>query len=165
MNKENFAEVVRQYHAKVFRLCFGMLGAQDQADDAAQDIFVKAYERLDSFREQTRFSTWLFRLASNHCLDLLRARRHRKTEPLEVAIDHISERDQAPIQDLAQHLLSQLTVDHRLILTLREYKGLNYQEIAEVMDLSLDGVKSLLKRARQDLLKKFDTFQATQTSK
>ena len=142
-----------------------MLGAADQADDAAQDIFVKAYERLPSFKEESSFGTWLYRLASNHCLDLLRARSRRKTESLESLVSEPAETPGSSAGELAHHLLSLLSADHRLILSLRELQGLTYDEIAQVLGLSLDAVKAKLRRARIELQEKYDTFAPQKASK
>lgn len=161
---EAYASLVRRYHSRVYQLCYGMLGAAHKADDAAQDVFVKAYTRLAQFRGDSAFSTWLYRLTSNHCLDLLRARTRHKTDSwdhlLETQGDRVEALLQSPtppegvsdeLKETVNALLAELKPEYRTVLTLREMQGLTYEEIASVLDTSLDSVKARLKRARHQL--------------
>ena len=154
---------MRRHHAPIEGLCASLLGDPVRAEDAAQEVFLKAYRSLPGFRLDSTFSTWLYRIASNHCLDLLRRRGREKSESL----DALGEKDGEPSdaglpsvegeeravedRDLVERLLSSLPPDYRLILTLREVQGLSYHEIAEAMDCSLDSVKARLRRAREKL--------------
>lgn len=162
-DREAYTELIRRNHAAVMGLCLSMLNNRPQAEDAAQDIFIKAYRSLDKFREDSSFSTWLYRIASNHCLDLLRQRSRERADSLENLLDKEGDRAQrlffaeppavlAPEDaDLIERALSRLPPDYRLILTLREVQGLNYKELAEALECSLDAVKARLKRARRSL--------------
>ena len=157
-----FAELIRRHHARVLGLCLSMLGGRAQADDAAQEVFLKAYQSLDKFKGSSALSTWLYRIASNHCLDLLRKEARQKAESLEAILEGeggaverlLSEPDQqrrAEDADLIERVLRALPPDYRLILTLREIEGLSYEEIMEAMDCTLDSVKARLRRARESL--------------
>ena len=157
-----FGELIRRHHARIAGLCVSLLGGPSQADDAAQEIFLKAYQSLDKFRGTSAFSTWLYRIASNHCLDVLRAQSRRRSESLEAALEHeggrlerlLTEPDaqkKAEDADLVERALGALPPDYRLILTLRESQGLSYEEIMETMDCSMDSVKARLRRARESL--------------
>jgi RNA polymerase sigma-70 factor (ECF subfamily) len=161
---EAYAALVRRYHPKVYQLCYGMLGAADRADDAAQEAFIKAFTRLSQFRGESAFSTWLYRLTSNHCLDVLRARTRHKTDSWDQLLETQGERIEALLQaptppegisdelkETIHTLLAELKPEYRAILTLREMQGLTYEEMARVLDTSLDSVKARLKRARQQL--------------
>ena len=163
-DSEAYAALVRRYHTRVYQLCYGMLGASDKADDAAQDVFVKAFSRLSQFRGDAAFSTWLYRMTSNHCLDLLRARTRHKTDSWDQLLETQGERIEALLQaptppegpsdelkETVNALLAELKPEYRTVLTLREMQGLTYEEIARVLDTSLDSVKARLKRARQQL--------------
>ena len=163
-DSEAYAALVRRYHTRVYQLCYGMLGASDKADDAAQDVFVKAFSRLSQFRGDAAFSTWLYRMTSNHCLDLLRARTRHKTDSWDQLLETQGERIEALLQaptppegpsdelkETVNTLLAELKPEYRTVLTLREMQGLTYEEIARVLDTSLDSVKARLKRARQQL--------------
>ncbi len=158
-----FAELVRRHQPAVLGLCRTMLGDADEADDAAQEAFLKAWRSLGGFSGGSRFGTWLYRIASNHCLDLLRARSRRATQSLDELVEAESPALQRALgtgapasaaleaSDLAARLLATLPEEQRLALVLRETQGLRYDEIAEVMGCSVDSVKARLKRARETL--------------
>ncbi len=167
-----FAELIRRSHARVFSLCVSMLGDRTSAEDAAQEVFLKAYQSLNKFKGTSAFTTWLYRVASNHCLDLLRKSARRRSESLEAVLeaegDRIQfllkapdEQRQAEDRDLVERVLSCLPPDYRLILTLREVQGLSYEEIMETMDCSLDSVKARLRRARESLENSLRHFSET----
>ena len=139
-----------------------MLSDATLAEDAAQDIFIKAYQALGRFQAKSSFSTWLYRIATNHCLDLLRKRRRYQTESWEALLEKDRQRMEALFSVSSEHLskeyaellkqlLSHLSVTSRTILVLREIEGLTYEEIANTLQCSLDAVKSRLKRARQEI--------------
>lgn len=165
-------------------LCMSLLRDAGEAEDAAQEIFIKTYQSLRSFQGNSKFSTWLYRIAANHCKDLLRKRIREKTESLEALVEKSNEesrsswepsvdpRSAREASQRTEQLLSMLSPDERLILTLREAQGLNYQEIAETLHCSVDAVKARLRRARQSVAEKIsdyrqagDTFQVWETSK
>lgn len=160
--KEAYAELIQRHHPRILGLCLSLLQDPSLAEDAAQETFLKAYRSLKKFRAASLFSTWLTRIASNHCLDLLRKRAQEKTESLETLLEregdqiqHLFSKPDASMPaentDLLDRVLSHLSPEHRLILTLREVQGLNYKDLAEALDCSLDAVKGRLKRARQNL--------------
>ena len=143
--------------------CLSMLQNHSEAEEAAQDIFIKAYQYLPKFKGNSSFSTWLYRITTNHCLDQLRKRNRRRTFSLDALIEEEGDRihglfsttavaaSQMEQRDLAGKILSTLPEDYRTILTLREADGLEYQEIADVLNCSLDAVKGRLSRARKTL--------------
>ena len=148
-----FEELVRRHAPRVRALCLSMLRDEAEADDAAQEAFLKAWRKLSSFGGESSFATWLHRIAANQCLDALRVRARRRSEPLEAAPEPASPSGAAALEaaDLAARLLAALPEDQRLALTLRELQGLSYEEIAAVMECSLDSVKARLRRARRTL--------------
>lgn len=159
--RDAFAHLIRRHHPAIVGLCASMLHDPSQAEDAAQETFLKAFRSLDRFRRDSAFSTWVYRIASNHCLDLLRRRARERSESLEAFEEREGERvrelfaakPDSPVSaedaDLLDRVLAELPEDYRLILTLREIQGLNYKEMADTLDCSLDAVKARLKRARQ----------------
>lgn len=166
-DKQAYGDLVRRHQARLIRLCTSLLKNETEAQDAAQEAFVKAYHALNNFRDDATFSTWIYRIASNHCLDLLRARRPVESfEQLLETQSHgiqrfLSQKDpRRAIEDadLTGRLLSSLPENYRLVLTLREAEGLSYQEIAEVMGVTLDSVKALLQRARHEIEEKMRHF-------
>lgn len=152
-DREAFAALARAHAPRVRALCLSMLRNEAEADDAAQEAFLKAWRKLGSFDGGSAFSTWLHRIAANQCLDALRARARRRTEPLDGAPEPVSPPTAGALEaaDLAARLLTALPEDQRLALTLRELQGHTYEEIAAIMDCSLDSVKARLRRARRTL--------------
>jgi len=166
--QEDYAELVRRHHAKVMGLCLSMLGPA-QAEDAAQEVFLKAYGSLSEFHGEAAFSTWLYRIASNQCLDMTRRAARKAEDSLDTLLEAEGDRIQALLaepdkaqgeeaRDLVGRVLALLPPEYRLILTLREVQGLDYKELMEALDCSMDSVKARLRRARQSFLEKLRHF-------
>lgn len=152
--------------------CFSMLSNRTDAEEAAQDVFVKAYQSLPKFKGNSTFSTWLYRITANHCLDVLRKRNRRRTVSWDSLLEQEGEKvhrlfstpsnsgSQMEDRQLTDKILSTLPEDYRTILTLREADSLEYQEIAEILGCSLDAVKGRLARARKSLQENLRPFLA-----
>lgn len=148
--QDDYAELIRRHHAKVMGVCLGMLSDAASAEDAAQDVFLKAYRSLADFKGTSSFGTWLYRVAANRCLDILRQRTRRAEDPLEGIKEEPREiRDASEEKELVARVLAKLPEDYRLILTLREMEDLSYTELTQVLDCSMDAVKARLQRARK----------------
>lgn len=153
--------------------CLSMLSNHTEAEEAAQDVFVKAYQALERFKGNSSFSTWLYRITANHCLDMLRKRNRRRTVSWEGLVEQEGEQihrlfatshtgeSETENRELIDKILSTLPQDYRTILTLREADGLEYQEISEVLGCSLDAVKGRLARARKQLQENLRHFLGT----
>jgi RNA polymerase sigma-70 factor (ECF subfamily) len=150
-DREAFASLVRGHEVRVRSLCLSILRNPAEADDAAQDVFIKAYKSLSSFRFESSLSTWLYRIAHRRCLDLLRSGARRRTEPLDALDSGLLQEKAPPERGDAERILAVLSPEERLVLTLREVQGLSYEEMAAVLETTLDGVKGRLKRARRTL--------------
>ncbi len=161
-NRNAYAELVRKYEGRVRGYCLIVLSNATLADDAAQEIFIKAYQALSQFRGNASFSTWLYRIAANHCMDILRKTARRKTESWEALLEKEGEKIESLFvarsdiksteqKELLAKLLSHLSKKSREILVLREIHGLSYQELANTLECSVDAVKSRLKRARREI--------------
>jgi RNA polymerase sigma-70 factor (ECF subfamily) len=173
-NTEAFADLVRTHQARVRLACLVLLGNKDEADDAAQDVFIKAYKGLAGFKAEASFITWLLRIAENHCRDRLRSRKSRRTDSLDAlaaekgdAMEGLFRRSadaqETPVYsaqdyELLGRLFGALPQDDREILALREVEMLSYEEIARNLDISLAAVKSRLRRAREALTNKCRHF-------
>ena len=171
---EAFGTLVRAHQARVRLVCLARLGRRDEADDAAQDVFVKAFQALPNFKGDSSFGTWMVRITDNHCLDILRTRKRHRTESLEAMLEakgdafdgllsRMNSAESPPPYspddlDLLGRLYAALPEDDREILTLREVEELPYEEIARRLSCSLDAVKGRLKRARQNLIDKCRPF-------
>ena len=161
-----FELLVLEYEKNVFNLALRMMKNREDAMDAAQDAFLKAYNSIDNFRGDSKFSVWLYRIVSNVCLDALRIRSRRAENSLSVEDDEgdetqldIPDEDLSPQTLLERKLsieavrrgLDSLPRDHRQILLLREIQGLSYEEIGQILDLEPGTVKSRIFRARKKL--------------
>ncbi len=168
-----YAELVRRHHPKVIALCQSMLTNTAAAEDAAQETFLKVYSSLKDFRGDAAFSTWLFRIAANKCLDFKRKSARTRTTSLDFLLEEHGEGIQRLMAgpgperstedaQLVEKILSCLPDAYRLILTLRELNGLTYQEIAQTMNCSVDSVKARLQRARRGFLGRLRHFEVPQ---
>jgi RNA polymerase sigma-70 factor (ECF subfamily) len=157
-----FEALVRAYEKTVYNLALRMLGDQQDALDASQEAFFRAYRALDSFRGDSKFSVWLYRLASNVCLDMLRKRSQAQVVSLsdeegeELSIPDSSPGPEAALEKkelrrMVRQGLAQLDPAFRQVLILREISGLSYEEIAAVTGLEPGTVKSRIFRARKKL--------------
>ncbi len=159
-----FGELVRIHENKVYHLALRMCGSAEDAGDIAQDAFLAAWRGLPSFRGESGFSTWLYRLVSNAAIDHLRRTRHQRGN---VSLDdeelNLDAADPAPgpqesaeeedLKSLVQDGLNRLGDDHRTVLVMREVQELSYEEISHTLGIDLGTVKSRLARARSALRK------------
>ena len=159
-----FEQLVHLYETRVLALTTRMCKNPADAEEAAQEAFLSAWQGLPFFRGDASFSTWLYRLASNACVDLLRREgRHRSAAgpslndeevQLEVPDTAPSPQEQAERSELRQQIeagLQALTPDHRQVLLLREMHQLSYDEIAQTLDVDVGTVKSRINRGRKQL--------------
>ena len=164
---ELFVHLYDRYYAKVFRLAFGMTAEREQADDLAQDIFLRVYRQIDAFRMDSTFATWFYRIAFNHCLTYLRRQRWRRLMVTTSDLPNVHEvGDDQPrnladasllkqeIQSEVRRALLSLKPKARLFVFLKDIEGLSYDEIAEQLDCSPGTVASGLSRARHLLARK-----------
>ena len=159
-DQQAFANLVSRYQRQVYNLSYRMLGNPEDAEDAAQEVFLRAYTALPSFELGRKFSSWLLSIASNLCIDILRRRRFAWT-----SLEDVSFRLVSPIEEPSgavlrqeqagqmQHLLQCLPEKYRLVVVLRYWYDLAYEEIAATTGLSLNTVKTRLHRARLMLAK------------
>jgi len=169
-----FGELVQQHQRIVYNLTYRMLGEAREAEDAAQETFLRAYEHLARYDPNRSFKTWLLAIASNHCIDRLRKRRltwlsldeplpphpaltSKTTAPEESAIEVES-------SAAMQAMLGDLPPDYRIVIVLRYWYDMSYVEIAETLETTESAVKSRLFRARQALAEKLQANSAAQMS-
>lgn len=165
---EAFAQLMRDNEKRIYNLTLRMTGNPEDAMDLAQEAFLNAWRGLKFFKGDSAFSTWVYRLASNACIDFLRRQKRRQdiSVPMPTYEDDDSQPDipddrflpeqELERQELRQAVLQgleQLSLEHRQVLVMREINGLSYQEIADVLDLEAGTVKSRIARARISLRK------------
>ena len=178
-----FEKLLLDNQTNVYNLSLKMLGNPEDAMDASQEAFLRAFRSLDSFQGDSRFSVWLYRLTSNVCIDILRKKRRRTEVSLTVVNDEDEESElEIPderfspdaVLDKAERVravregLQKLPEEYRRILTLREISGMSYEELADTLELELGTVKSKLFRARKKLcsiLMESGNFSETDASK
>ncbi len=167
-----FDELVLRHKDTMFNLCYKFLRDYHEANDSAQEIFIKVYRSLKNFRFQSSFSTWLYRIAVNTCKNRLKSLDYRFKKRIKSLDSHgsannnpssdIADESRSPMVELEKKersLLVQKAIDSlpgskRTMVILRDIEGLPYDEIAEITGFNLGTVKSKLARARSDLRKK-----------
>lgn len=161
-DKVAFGKLIDAYQRPVYNLAYRMLNNSGEAEEAAQEAFIRAYTRLDTYNPNHKFSTWMLSITSNYCIDLLRKRRALLLsidEPLPPHPALKTENTKGPEaqmvnqeqQEMVQSLLQELPEDYRQAVVLRYWHDLSYEEIAEMMDTTVSAIKSRLFRARRQL--------------
>ena len=166
--RDAFNEIVNRYQSKIINIAYGMLSSEDDAFDAAQEVFIRVYKSLGEFNGESLLSTWIYRITTNICNDILRKRQRtvqtttiEHDEDEDSPILHIRDKAPTPEERLEQkehvrvirEALNEMSEDSRTVLVLFDIQGLSYDEITEALDLPLGTVKSRLSRARTQLRK------------
>ena len=167
-DQQAFEQLVQDNQNRIYSLAVRLAGDREEAFDLAQEAFVKAWQGLPAFQGESSFATWIYRLATNVCIDYLRKQKRRRQVESEVSLDdeelswtEPADWSQDPHRQLERSEqgralargLEALPEQQRQILVLRELSGLSYQEIAEKLNLDLGTVKSRIARARMALRK------------
>lgn len=165
-DRQAFEHLVTSHQDRIFDFCVRMLGDREESSDVVQEIFVSVHQHLSRFRMDSKLSTWLFRIAKNHCLNRIKYLRRRgrgRSEELgdvsELALQESVGPTPKPDDQLqAEHdrqvvrsAIAQLDEDQRMLVALRDIEGLSYEEIMEITELPEGTVKSRLHRAREKL--------------
>lgn len=166
-----FAEIIRRWDRKIFALCFGMMGREEDARDAAQETFVSAYKNLGNFRGEAKVSSWLHRIAVNQCLTI---KRRKKARPEELFDDRGSAEDNRFIESprrspsltteqterlrIVRQAVSSLPTDLRQVIVMKEFEEMTFQEISDTLELPLSTVKSRLYTGLKQLRMKLERF-------
>lgn len=168
-DRDAFNMLVEKYQSKVINIAFGMLSSREDAYDAAQEVFIRLYKNIGSFKGNSAFSTWIYKITANICTDMLR-RRMRSGNVISLSADteegtaKIDIRDESPtpeehaqsteLQRLVRRAISELPDDYRDVIVLFDLMGMSYDEISEIVKCPIGTVKSRLSRARNLLKKK-----------
>jgi RNA polymerase sigma-70 factor (ECF subfamily) len=165
-DRRAFEELIRTHQHRVYAVALRMLGNAAEAQDVAQEAFLRAHRGLAEFRGEARLSTWLYAIASRLCLNRLtrserRLARHGE-ETLARLVDGAPGPHQAlergELEEALHRAIGELPEDRRIVVILRDVEGLAYEEIAEALELPVGTVRSRLHRARLDLKEKLERF-------
>ncbi|ASB48999.1 RNA polymerase sigma factor [Alkalitalea saponilacus] len=162
-DKEAYRHLVMRYQQKLFQTCIGFLQNETDAEDLTQEIFIKAYQKIESFRFQAAFSTWLYRISVNTCVNFLRKQKVKRllfldsgnqskesfgvSEPADSATEREEQRR------MLRTALKELTLMQRKVFILSQYRELSNKETAEILEITEKAVESLLFRARVKMQK------------
>lgn len=156
-----FETLVETHEKRIYNLCLRTMSQPEDAWDMTQETLIKAWANLAKFKGKSAFGTWLYRIAVNTCMDELRRRKKHRT----LSMDHLLEGgfvspdpkgdfvDSSITRDQLEQALSQLTPEHRVIMTLRDIQGFSYEEIANILQCPLGTVRSRINRARGAMMK------------
>lgn len=172
-----FAELMEKYQRMVVITCRGFVASYHEAEDLAQDVFVELYESLPGFRKESKLSTWIYRIAVNKSLNHLRKKKREasifnlnlfhkgdgKDTSFQIVSTDDTEADYSIVSSenkkLLKEAINRLPENQRVAIILSKYQDLSYKEIAEVMDVSVSSVESLLFRAKTNLRKYLVDYQ------
>lgn len=172
-DRDAFADIVEIYQHQLFQICYRMLGNRHEAEDVAQEAFMRAYANIHTFDQKRKFSTWLFRIATNLCIDRIRKKKPdyhldaevRGTEGLTM-YSQLSNEEKLPedellameVQDRVQYEISRLPDKYRAAIVLKYIEELPLAEISEILDLPLGTVKTRIHRGREALRKQLSNL-------
>ena len=160
-----FEQLLDRYQKPIFHHALRLVGNPEDAADVTQEVFIKVWRNLSSFRGESEFSTWLYRLTDNAAIDLIRREKKRRDDsslndeestavlPVDPAPTPHQAAEQKELQQALADGLAQLSEEHRRVLVMREIGGLSYEEIGNILNLSAGTVKSRIARARISLAK------------
>lgn len=168
-----FADIVSLYQHKLYQVCYRMLGNKQESEDIAQEAFVRAYMNLHTFDQKRKFSTWLYRIATNLCIDRIRKKKPdyyldaevNGTEGLDM-YSQLAVDDQLPeeklvqmeLQERIQYEIGRLPDKYRSVIVLKYIEELSLQEISEILDMPLGTVKTRIHRGREALRKQLNNL-------
>lgn len=170
---EAFEELVRRYERKVYNIAYRLLGNEEDATEALQDTFLRAYRFIPRFKFKSSFYTWLYRIATNVSLTKLRRRKKQTTVSLDEPVKNTDDLildipdthttpeeafEQKRLRERLQAAIEKLPADFRAVVVLRDLEGLSNEEVSKVLGLSVPAVKARLHRGRMALREKLARY-------
>ena len=160
-----FEDLVIAYQHRVFGVALRMLRNRSEAEEIAQEVFLRVHRAVEDFRGEAKLSTWLYAITSRLCLNRLASGERRMAregeeslERLRADADPAAHVERVELEAALQRAITELPEERRIVVVLRDFEGLSYEEIAAALDLPLGTVRSRLHRARTDLKEKLERF-------
>lgn len=167
-NTDAFETLIKSYEKSIYTICLRMLLSEEEAYDATQEVCVKIWRQLHLFKGDSKLSTWIYRITTNQCLDLLRKNKNKNKKEIslfqkndddeEWMIDQGNEKENVEkimenkeLKEILKEAIYQLKEDYKTVIVLRDINQYSYDEIAQILNISLGTVKSRLSRARASL--------------
>lgn len=156
-SKNNFEALVKANMKRAYYTALGLMGCHDMAMELSQEAFLRAYKHFDKFDQSKNFFTWYYKILRNLCLNAIRDKKNKKESFLQsvsqesLSVDPVAEYDSSELKFLLEDALMKLSIDDREIITMREFEGINYKEIAELLSIPIGTVMSRLYYARKRL--------------
>lgn len=159
-------ELMRRHEDLVFAVCLRIMGSRDAAMDAAQETFLTVFRKADRYRAEAAFTTWLYRVATNTCFDLLRKAKRRRAEPLPehhdpVDVHTVDDFTSVELRPSIEEALMSISPDYRAAVVLSDIHGLAIEEISEVLEIPAGTVKSRVFRGRRQLAEQLGNIRET----
>ncbi len=166
-NKRAWEKLVKENESLVYHIAYRMMQNEEEAKDVSQEIFIKVYRNLQKFDEKSAFSTWIYRIAVNTCIDALRKKKGKEVVSWEEQTQHqkenVTDTTETPEEVYLQKekqlqiidMIQNLSPEHKAVLLMRDMEDMTYGEIAECLSVSLGTVKSRIARAREQFKKEF----------
>ncbi|KPU42258.1 ECF RNA polymerase sigma factor SigW [Oxobacter pfennigii] len=164
---EAFEELILAYEKKIYNIAYRMTNNREDASDIAQEVCIKIYKSINSFKENSTFSTWVYRIATNVCIDELRKRKNvvsliasnENDEEFEIPLTSKERLPEEIVEEketlgTIKRYIMELSPEYRMMIVLRDIRGHSYEEISQVLDINIGTVKSRLNRARNMLKEK-----------
>ncbi|MFH1946451.1 MAG: RNA polymerase sigma factor [Acidobacteriota bacterium] len=170
-NTSAFEQIMKKYKGVVINIAYRFIQNRDEAEDIAQEVFLRVYDSAKRYNPKAKFSTWIHKITTNICLNRLRAKKYLQTisldKPISAAGSEIIPElpdptyvhpsvnsDKKELNKLVKDAIGSLPINQRMAVILQKYEGLSYLEISEIMRCSTSAVDSLLQRAKQNLKSK-----------
>ncbi len=160
-----FEDLVIAYQHRVFGVALRMLRNRSEAEEIAQEVFLRVHRAVEDFRGEAKLSTWLYAITSRLCLNRLASGERRMAREGEESLERLrgdadpaAHVERVEFEAALQRAITELPEERRIVVVLRDFEGLSYEEIAAALDLPLGTVRSRLHRARTDLKEKLERF-------
>lgn len=151
-DKQGYTIIINRFQKQIYLYCYYLLGNKEDAEDAVQDIFIKGFENIDKFTNNVSYSAWLYKIAYNHCINLIK-RRNRFYNVLKQYKNQESQVHEPLYTEIIHELLDQLNLEERHILLLRAVEEYSFEEISIIMDIKTATIRKKYERIRKKLHK------------